>query len=182
MRPQARALGAVLALAASSGCSGSKAPDVARKIVIEETPLAGAVVQPNAQTSDGALRTRVLTAECGIKAIVGTHAEYEPPHPLCVVRVRVSNETSAFATFASDAADLVMPDRSQVPVALDVMNIKRQAHSVSISSHGVMELDLWFEPTQRTLPKALLLPGRDEAAGAPQARALVPLSWSASNR
>lgn len=139
---------------------GDKPPKV---VTITQSPLAGAFVQPPVDQKFGVLSIRMLWAKCGIESIVGTHAEYTPKHPLCVIRLRITNNSSGFVTFAAEQAK-AHDIGGLIGIAKDVMNIKRQARSVEISSHGVVEQDLWFEPEGVQL-ETLLLPPIPDASG-----------------
>ncbi|MDX6223922.1 MAG: hypothetical protein QOE64_298 [Frankiales bacterium] len=158
-----RALGALGLLWLLASCTSSGAGPNPALVTIQESALPGSFVQDSVDTQVGVLRVRVLTAKCGIETIVGTHAEYTPKHPLCVVRLRLTNDSSAFVTFDADLAQ-VLDISVPLGVAKDVMNIKRQAHSVQISSHGTVEQDLWFEPVN-SRPEILRLPPIPDASG-----------------
>ena len=100
-----------------------------------------------------------LSARCGIAAISGTHAVFEPERPFCRVRVRLLNADATFHAFDTTVQRLVLADGSLVVPAPDGMRIKRQPDSVNVGAQDVVELDLWFEPPVGVRPKAIRLYG-----------------------
>ena len=157
------ALAAALAVLAS-GCSSSTPRTVKRpELVIRESPDPGAAVQDASEHATGHFKIRLLTARCGIDSIVGTHAEFTPKHPLCVVRVRVRSDDATYHAFTPGRQQLVLADGTAVPVDPEIMRIRRQEKQVELGAYNTLELDLWFEPEVSARATAIRLFGDSDA-------------------
>ena len=150
----------LLALLCLAACTSHRpAAKAEPQVVIREEAPYKSVLQHTKPQPTGHLVIQALAARCGIASITGTHAEYTPQRPLCQVRIRVAFNDADFHTFDTDAQRLVMKDGTELAPAHDVMNIKRQPHSLSLGGHSTLELDLWFEPAIGAQATALRVAG-----------------------
>ena len=105
----------------------------------------GDTIQPGHEVRSGHLRIRVLAGRCGIYAISGTHAFFEPLGQLCRLRITVADGDSSSHEFSLLAQRLVLADGQEVAPSSSAMHVKRQPDSVTLGAEDAAQVVVWWE-------------------------------------
>lgn len=106
---------------------------------------------------DGHIQFEVLAVTAPVRAIVGTHAEFEPRGEYVRVRLAVDNLDSTFHDVLSHGQRLLDRAGRTFEPSVDAMRIKRQPDDVNLGSGDRLEFDLWFDVPAGDQPALLLV-------------------------
>ncbi len=155
----ALAAGALTAMALT-GCDGGTSPSP------NPTPLPTASPTPTpAGHKDGHFTFTLLSLECGIKGVTGTHSEAPPDGQFCEARLRVRNDDPDFHSYVTKNQRLegvAEPKNHPDPFA---MAVRRQNPEEKIGGSDLVEVELWFDIPLGSKVTGLRVEGDRDAAG-----------------
>ncbi|PWI16972.1 hypothetical protein DI272_24490 [Streptomyces sp. Act143] len=119
-----------LLLAATAGCG-------------DDGDASGGTAQKSHK--DGHLTFTLLSLQCGITGVTGSHADAPPAGQFCAARLRVANNDPNYHTYESARQRVagVTGDRSR-PDSF-AMAVRRQSEKVRLGGHTLMEVELWYD-------------------------------------
>lgn len=125
----------------------------------EDTP------EPPRPRKDGHLTFTLLSLECGITGVTGSHADAPPQGQFCAARLRVENRDPNFHTYESRRQRLagVSGDRAR-PDAF-AMAVRRQSEKVRLGGHTLMEVELWYDVPKDAEVTGLRVSGDNDPSG-----------------
>jgi hypothetical protein len=162
---RARALAAlVLASAlALTGCTGGgKSHPAATTPTAKPSQIPQA---PSKPVKDGHFTFTLLSLECGIAGVTGTHSEATPDGQFCTAILRIHNDDQDFHAYVTKEQRLegVAEPRNR-PDAF-AMGVRRQNPDEKVGGSDLMEVELWFDVPKDAVVTGLRVQGDRDAAG-----------------
>lgn len=100
---------------------------------------------PATTVTDGPFSFRVVSWRCGLKAVVGDHADWLPDGQYCRLRVRVENTGPRVANYDTSLQEVVEADGTAYAADLNSTQISEQPTTMAVSGRAALEFDIWFE-------------------------------------
>ncbi|MGF7233475.1 MAG: hypothetical protein ACQSGP_00735 [Frankia sp.] len=154
-------VGAVFAGGFASGraTTPARSSDRAGRIRPGETVLHRPAV------TDNNLSLRPTGITCGLRWVVGTHADLEAHGQYCRLGLEVTNRDATFHDLTTAAQRLVVVGGRSYAPSLDATRVERQPDVATIGARDVVDLDVWFDIPASDRVAGTRLVGDDDPTG-----------------
>lgn len=147
---------------ALAGCSGGKSHPAAAST---SSAKASATQAPAKPIKDGHFTFTLLSLECGIVGVTGTHSEAAPDGQFCTAILRIHNDDQDYHSYFSKNQRLAGVAEPRNHPDGFAMAVRRQNPEEKVGGSDLMEVELWFDvPTDATVT-GLQVMGDQDAAG-----------------
>ena len=149
---------------ALAGCTGAKSHATAVTTPTAK-PSASSSQAPSKPVKDGHFTFTLLSLECGVMGVTGTHSEATPDGQFCDAILRIHNDDQDYHSyfFKDQRLEGVGEPRNH-PDAF-AMAVRRQNPEEKVGGSDLMEVELWFDVPTGAKVTGLRVEGDQDPAG-----------------